>query len=220
MSTDAVADFVEAKGSELGIPGVALGARVDGRQVHACHGVTSVENPLPVDPATMYLLGSGHQGLHRGRPDASRGREPGRAGRAGPPLSGLGWDLILSPANRNASRVPSSVAESSPGRARLRSPHRAPQAHASACVYPPRSRSSAPSLRGCGRRSGSPAETPELARCHALQVTPAILGGGRHGDSRSDPEGRQASRATARMDSRRLPIAVIVLVDARLSSGP
>jgi CubicO group peptidase (beta-lactamase class C family) len=30
----------------------------DGREVHACHGVTSVDNPLPVDPHTLHLLGS------------------------------------------------------------------------------------------------------------------------------------------------------------------
>ena len=30
----------------------------DGREVYACHGVTSIENPLPVDPDTLFLLGS------------------------------------------------------------------------------------------------------------------------------------------------------------------
>ena len=45
-------------GRELGIPGVAIGVWVDGREVRACHGVTSVENPLPVDPDTLYVLGS------------------------------------------------------------------------------------------------------------------------------------------------------------------
>jgi CubicO group peptidase (beta-lactamase class C family) len=30
----------------------------DGREVHACHGVTSVDNPLPIDRDTLYLLGS------------------------------------------------------------------------------------------------------------------------------------------------------------------
>jgi CubicO group peptidase (beta-lactamase class C family) len=30
----------------------------DGREVYACHGVTSVDNPLPVDQHTLYLLGS------------------------------------------------------------------------------------------------------------------------------------------------------------------
>ena len=58
MSTHAPCDFVAAKASELGILGVAVGMWVDGREVHACQGVTSVENPLPVDPDTMYVLGS------------------------------------------------------------------------------------------------------------------------------------------------------------------
>jgi hypothetical protein len=45
-------------------------------------------------------------------------------------------------------------------------------------VCPPRSRSSATSLRWrYGRRSGTPADTPQLGRCHApYQVTPAVLG--------------------------------------------
>jgi CubicO group peptidase (beta-lactamase class C family) len=29
-----------------------------GREVYACHGVTSIENPLPVDPDTVFVLGS------------------------------------------------------------------------------------------------------------------------------------------------------------------
>ena len=58
MSHDPLSDFVQAKTAELGIPGVAVGVWVDGREVRACHGVTSVENPLPVDPDTLYVLGS------------------------------------------------------------------------------------------------------------------------------------------------------------------
>ena len=30
----------------------------DGRQVYACHGVTSIDNPLPVDQDTLFVLGS------------------------------------------------------------------------------------------------------------------------------------------------------------------
>ncbi|MHB8659947.1 MAG: serine hydrolase domain-containing protein [Solirubrobacteraceae bacterium] len=55
---DQLSGFVEAKATELGIPGVAVGVWADGQEVHACHGVTSVENPLPVDPDTLYVLGS------------------------------------------------------------------------------------------------------------------------------------------------------------------
>ena len=58
MSHDPLSDFVDATAAELGIPGVAVGVWVDGREVRACHGVTSVENPLPVDPNTLFVLGS------------------------------------------------------------------------------------------------------------------------------------------------------------------
>ena len=58
MSGDLLSDFVKATAAERGIPGVAIGVWVDGREVRACHGATSVENPLPVDPDTLYVLGS------------------------------------------------------------------------------------------------------------------------------------------------------------------
>lgn len=58
MSHDRLSDFVDATAAELGIPGVAVGVWVDGREVRACRGVTSVENPLPVDPNTLFVLGS------------------------------------------------------------------------------------------------------------------------------------------------------------------
>jgi CubicO group peptidase (beta-lactamase class C family) len=58
MSHDTLSEFVEATAAKLGIPGVAVGVWADGREVYACHGVTSVENPLPVDQETLYLLGS------------------------------------------------------------------------------------------------------------------------------------------------------------------
>ena len=35
-----------------------MGVWADGREVYACHGVTSVDNPLPVDPDTLFVLGS------------------------------------------------------------------------------------------------------------------------------------------------------------------
>lgn len=119
MSTDALTDFVEAKASELGIPGVAVGVWVEGREVHACRGVTSVENPLPVDPATMYVLGSvtkaytatalirlvaeGRVGLdapvRRYVPELVLAEEQAAAEVTVLNLlnhtSGLGWDLIL-----------------------------------------------------------------------------------------------------------------------------
>ena len=58
MSHDTLSDFVEATATEFGIPGVAVGVWADGQEVYACHGVTSVDNPLPVDRDTLYVLGS------------------------------------------------------------------------------------------------------------------------------------------------------------------
>src|SRR5438132_322880 len=58
MSHDNLSDFVEATAAEFDIPGVAVGVWADGREIYACRGVTSVDNPLPVDQDTLYLLGS------------------------------------------------------------------------------------------------------------------------------------------------------------------
>ncbi|WP_230193543.1 serine hydrolase domain-containing protein [Streptomyces coriariae] len=58
MSHDALAEFVEERAKDLGIPGAAVGVRVDGRELTVCHGVTSIDNPLPVDRDTLFLLGS------------------------------------------------------------------------------------------------------------------------------------------------------------------
>jgi CubicO group peptidase (beta-lactamase class C family) len=58
MSRDALAQFVAAKAKEFDVPGVAAGVWAQGREVFACHGVTSIDNPLPVDPDTLFVLGS------------------------------------------------------------------------------------------------------------------------------------------------------------------
>lgn len=42
----------------LQVPGVAVGMLVDGEERFAYHGVTSVENPLPVDEPTLFQSGS------------------------------------------------------------------------------------------------------------------------------------------------------------------
>ena len=48
-----------AEGAEqLGVPAVAVGLLVDGEEHYICHGVTSVENPLPVDEHTLFHIGS------------------------------------------------------------------------------------------------------------------------------------------------------------------
>jgi CubicO group peptidase (beta-lactamase class C family) len=51
-------EFVEATAIRYGIPGVAVGVWADGQEHYACHGVTSVDNPLPVDRDTLFDLGS------------------------------------------------------------------------------------------------------------------------------------------------------------------
>lgn len=58
MSLDTLSDFVEVTATKFGIPGVAVGVWADGREIYACHGVTGIDNPLPVDKDTLYVLGS------------------------------------------------------------------------------------------------------------------------------------------------------------------
>jgi CubicO group peptidase (beta-lactamase class C family) len=58
MFQDELNDFVEATATKFGIPGVAVGVCVDGKEYFACDGVTSLENPLPVDTDTLFTLGS------------------------------------------------------------------------------------------------------------------------------------------------------------------
>jgi len=45
-------------GTELGVVGVSAGVLVDGDEHFAFHGVTSVDNPLPVDAETLFQFGS------------------------------------------------------------------------------------------------------------------------------------------------------------------
>ncbi len=58
MSDATLPDVVEATTKQFQIPGVAVGMFADGQEVYACHGVTSLDNPLPVDTDTLYVLGS------------------------------------------------------------------------------------------------------------------------------------------------------------------
>ncbi|GHE56971.1 penicillin-binding protein [Streptomyces spiralis] len=53
-----LSEFVESQAMEFGVPGVAVGVLLDGREVYASHGVTSLSNPLPVDEKTLFPLGS------------------------------------------------------------------------------------------------------------------------------------------------------------------
>jgi len=56
--SDPLADRVRSLADELNIPGVAVGVFHEEREWYAFHGVTSVENPLPVDGATLFQFGS------------------------------------------------------------------------------------------------------------------------------------------------------------------
>ena len=58
MSQETLSDFAASAAEQSGVPGVAAGVWADGREIYACHGVTSIENPLPVDPDTVFVVGS------------------------------------------------------------------------------------------------------------------------------------------------------------------
>jgi CubicO group peptidase (beta-lactamase class C family) len=58
MSQLILNDFVETTSQKFNIPGVAVGVWTDGQEISACHGVTSVENPLPIDQDTLFLVAS------------------------------------------------------------------------------------------------------------------------------------------------------------------
>jgi CubicO group peptidase (beta-lactamase class C family) len=51
-------DHVASAAQGLDVPGVAVGVHHQGAQQYATHGVTSVENPLPVDEQTLFAIGS------------------------------------------------------------------------------------------------------------------------------------------------------------------
>lgn len=51
-------DKVTELATELEVPGVAVGVVLDGVEHYAYAGVTSVENPLPVDESTLFQFGS------------------------------------------------------------------------------------------------------------------------------------------------------------------
>ena len=58
MAANELTEFIRESATARQIPGVAVGVWSGGEEAVACHGVTSVENPLPVDPDTLYVLGS------------------------------------------------------------------------------------------------------------------------------------------------------------------
>jgi CubicO group peptidase (beta-lactamase class C family) len=49
---------LEELATQLEVPGVAVGVYLNGEEQYAFHGVTSIENPLPVDENTLFQFGS------------------------------------------------------------------------------------------------------------------------------------------------------------------
>jgi CubicO group peptidase (beta-lactamase class C family) len=58
MSQESLFGFAASATGRFGVPGVAAGVWAGGREVYGCHGVTSIENPLPMDPDTVFVVGS------------------------------------------------------------------------------------------------------------------------------------------------------------------
>ncbi|WP_404870692.1 serine hydrolase domain-containing protein [Kitasatospora griseola] len=58
MTQGRLSAFTARAAQEFGIPGLAVGVLVEGRESYASHGVTSVDNPLPVDERTLFHLAS------------------------------------------------------------------------------------------------------------------------------------------------------------------
>lgn len=56
--TNELEEKVGALADELCVPGVAAGVLHRGEELYAFHGVTSVDNPLPVDQSTLFQFGS------------------------------------------------------------------------------------------------------------------------------------------------------------------
>jgi len=54
-------EWLDGNASALEVPGVAAGILHDGEATFAYHGVTSIENPLPVDENTIFQYGSTHK---------------------------------------------------------------------------------------------------------------------------------------------------------------
>ncbi|MGH7921803.1 MAG: serine hydrolase domain-containing protein, partial [Candidatus Dormibacteraceae bacterium] len=57
MTTELESVLAEAA-QRLQVPGVAVGIWQEGKEEHAFWGVTSVENPLPIDEGTLFQIGS------------------------------------------------------------------------------------------------------------------------------------------------------------------
>src|SRR4051794_6511486 len=58
MNENQLRELVQEAAERLAVPGVAVGVYFQGEEHYAFHGVTSVENPLPVDENTLFQFGS------------------------------------------------------------------------------------------------------------------------------------------------------------------
>ena len=55
---EAVLSAAEAAAEEFQVPGFSVGVLADGEEHVAARGITSVDNPLPVEPGTLFQIGS------------------------------------------------------------------------------------------------------------------------------------------------------------------
>jgi len=53
-----LAEFVAGQAGGLDIPGVAVDIWAEGQETYAHHGITSIDNPLPINRDTMFVVGS------------------------------------------------------------------------------------------------------------------------------------------------------------------
>ncbi|MFI9363129.1 serine hydrolase domain-containing protein [Kitasatospora sp. NPDC053057] len=58
MAQDQLSAFVAGTAKDFDVPGLAVGILLDGQETYASHGVTSLDNPLPVDQHTLFHLAS------------------------------------------------------------------------------------------------------------------------------------------------------------------
>jgi CubicO group peptidase (beta-lactamase class C family) len=58
VSPEPLVDVVDEAMSLHGVPGVAVGWSVHGQRGFVCRGVTTVDDPLPVTPSTLFQVGS------------------------------------------------------------------------------------------------------------------------------------------------------------------
>ncbi|MEE2003144.1 serine hydrolase domain-containing protein [Alkalimonas sp. MEB108] len=58
MTRQELQDLIAELANEFGVPGVAAGLWYRGDVSYVCHGVTSIENPLPIEEHTLFQAGS------------------------------------------------------------------------------------------------------------------------------------------------------------------